>query len=755
MGLKEDFEQAKADSEQEALKKSFEEAKASSNQTQLGLVHKYVRPVLEATGMAGGAAIGGRIGGPYGATKGGVLGYAGGNALASLAERLAGEREPIQSLQQAGQETLEGVKEGGLMEAGGLALGKVLSPLLAPFSKQYEGANKAIDIAAKERGIQLDPHEILQSRPIALGHKVLENVPFTSGMIQRQEIKKLGEIVQEWQRIRDKAGVPDRQRIGEIGTKIQDLVESHLDKIGVHQEAARNMMRESLLKDIGSRSTYKELGEQTQQAITQLHEGKKVLEGLAWEHARSAIPESARIVPQQLQQAAQQIKKEYEGFSSLLDEPVIRQLDQLSKSGNPKYDAIKLPEGLPDKIKQKILSSLGKDEQPGWSVQSLLKLRSALGDVAASHHSGLQRGDASKGSADIYGKIYNTLKSAVDKDIESYGKTAGSDIAERLTTARKLSGERLSFFNPKDNPSVIKAIQSDAEILDRILIKPGNAAAYTELKQRIGTEGVKPVKQAFTNRLMGEGGKAEEGLTGLRAKLDQYGKQTLEEIYNPQEIKQLYDLANKSKLMKQLPVGNPFFRELVKSNPTQVSPSILADASTTSKTLRMFPSIKPSLRQSFIDGLHPNADTPFPTTLLKRLNSYPKEVQRQLFSPEELADIHQLARIVERTRGAAKLAENPSGTAQNLVTFTSAGALIKHPLSNAPQALGVSALAKMYLSNIGRKLLLEGAMTPVNTQKAAELGVKIGSILGMNKEQEIKSKSKHITYTPVAFDNEE
>lgn len=722
-----------------------------------GPAHKYARPVLEALGMAGGAVLGTPLG-PYGTAGGGILGYAGGDAAASYLERLVGERPPIKSLSQAAKETLGGVKTGAYMEAGGQLAGKIIPKILAPFSEGYQGQNKLVDELAKERGIQLDPHEVMQSRPMALGHKVLENVPFTSGMIQRAELEKLSALTKEWQKLRDSTGAPQRQRIGEIGSKIQDTIEKQLDKAGVRQGEVRDQMREDIMQRMGSPVSYKELGGQTQKAITQLHEAKKGIEALAWDHAREGIPEGARAMNDNLKAYALQTRKEYEDLPSFLDEPIIKQLGDMARSGNPEYDKLvaTIPDGLPKAVRDKLVAEVTKDQQPGWKVQSLLKLRSAISDKAAEHHSGIQRGDASKGSADIYGKIYTGAIKAIDKDLEAYGAKAGSDIAERFSAARKLSGERMSLLNQKENPAVVKAITSEAETLHRMLIRPGNAAGYTQLKETVGEHSVRPLKQAFTNQLLGIGGKEAESLYGLRSTLDRYGRQTLAEVYSEPELKNLYNLADKSQWMKQSPVGNPFFREMVKSNPSQVAPAILSDANTTSKVLRQFPQMKQHLRQAFIDGVHPNDRTPFPTRLMEVLKAYPKDVQRQLFTHNEMVDFYQLAKIIERTKGTVKLAENPSGTAQNIISAHQLGMVIQNPLKASPEVLTSTALAKLYLSKTGRKLLMEGLVTPYTASKGTELGVKIGAILGNDAIGRQQEKSdKPAKRTPITFDDEE
>lgn len=710
-----------------------------------GPVHTYVRPALELGGMMAGGALGAVMPppftGPIGGTIGGSLGYAGGDTLASLLERVAGERPPVQSVEQALGETGRAVTGGGALEMGSRGVGKIVgtvgSKVLAPFAKQYEGANKTLDEMAQSKGINLDPHEVVQSRPLALGHKVLENIPFTSGQIQRNELKKLEGLTKEWTRLRESTGTDKRQRMGELGQKIQDRVEKELDRIGVRQGDIRDAARESILQQAGSPLTYRELGEQSQQALLDYHAGKKAVENAAWEFARQDIPD-ARVKTRALPKAAKEIQQSYENMPSFLDEPVLRQLGDVSGSGNKTYDALRakaleqVPEGLPPALRAQLIEQAVGTEKPGWRVDDLLKLRSELSSKIQEHHTGFQRGDAQKGSADAYARTYTQLLKAVDQDLASFGESQGSDIAQRFQMARAASGERMSFFNPKEHPAVAKAIAADPAQLASALIRPGSAAGYTELKTLVGPTASEPVKQAFTNRLLGIGGAAEEGLPTLRRRLDQYGSQTMAEVYAPHEVKDLYHLADQSRWMKQSPIGNPFFRELVKSGVEKVAPTILGHPDLTAKVLKKFPHTRGDLRMAFVEGLSHKENLPFPTKMLNSLNAYPADVQTQLFSKSEIKDFYDLAKIVERTQGTVKLAENPSGTAQNLVTFATGGAVLKHPITMAPTIVGTSMLAKLYLSKTGRKFLLEGLTTPVTSSRAAYVTSQILGVAGVD-----------------------
>lgn len=704
-----------------------------------GPVHKYVRPALEMGGMMAGGIAGTPLG-PWGTVLGGTLGYALGDTGASALERFAGERPPVSSPAEAMTSAGKSLLTGGALETGagiiGKGVGAVASKVLSPFRSQYEGAPKTLDEMAQSKGITLDPSEVLQNRPLALAHKTLENLPFTAGMMQKNEAKKLEGLTNEWMRVRDQTGTGQRQRLGDIGQKIQDTVEKELDRLGMRQGEIRDAAREQILQQVGSPVSYKDLGAQTQKALLEHHEGLKAVENAAWDYARSGVPDG-RVVTSDLPKVAAEIKKSYENIPSFLDEPLLKQLSDVSGSGNRKYDAAlkmaneSIPEGLPAAMRDKLVKEMVGTEQPGWRVDDLLKLRSELSNNIQAHHTGLQRGDAQKGSADAYGRVYTQLLKAVDSDLAKFGEQQGSDVAQRFALARAASGQRLSFFNPKDHPYVAKAIMSDPAHLASVLIKPGSASGFTSLKDLVGVSATGPVKQSFTNQLLNVGGKEADGLPGLRNRLDQYGSQTLREIYNPQEVKDLYHLADQSSWIAKSPIGNPFFRELIKTRPKEVAPTILGDVSTTAKVLRKFPQMRGDLRSAFVEGLQPNPMTPFPTQMLQHLNAYPADVQKQLFSQRELKDFYDLAKIVERSKGSVKMAENPSGTAQNLISFESGRAILRNPITAAPKILAANSVGRLYLSKTGRRFLLEGLLSPTNAANATRNAYIASQVLGV------------------------
>jgi hypothetical protein len=100
-------------------------APAAQEPSTYSKVRDFVAPTVEALGAVGGGAVG-SLGGPMGTVAGAGLGYAGAKELIKLADTVAGEGGPKESMVQAGVRQAKTALEGATMEAGGRVLGNVV-----------------------------------------------------------------------------------------------------------------------------------------------------------------------------------------------------------------------------------------------------------------------------------------------------------------------------------------------------------------------------------------------------------------------------------------------------------------------------------------------------------------------------------------------------------------------------------------------------------------------------------------------------
>jgi hypothetical protein len=153
-------------------------------------VREFVTPTVEALGAVGGGAVG-SLGGPLGTVAGAGLGYAGAKELLRLADVVAGEGGPKETMAQAGVRQAQTALEGATMEAGGRVLGqgigylggKIADLRQIPKQKAAEIARNAFgpDLPAVKNALAAAPANVTAAQALAdinnpLGQALLERV---------------------------------------------------------------------------------------------------------------------------------------------------------------------------------------------------------------------------------------------------------------------------------------------------------------------------------------------------------------------------------------------------------------------------------------------------------------------------------------------------------------------------------------------------------------------------------------------------
>lgn len=149
---------------------------AAAEPTTYSKVRDFVAPTVEALGAVGGGALG-SVGGPMGTVAGAGLGYAGAKELIKLADTIAGEGGPKETLAQAGARQAKTALEGATMEAGGRVLGqglgyiggKIADLRQIPQQKAAEIARNALgpDLAAVKNALAQAPANVTAAQATA------------------------------------------------------------------------------------------------------------------------------------------------------------------------------------------------------------------------------------------------------------------------------------------------------------------------------------------------------------------------------------------------------------------------------------------------------------------------------------------------------------------------------------------------------------------------------------------------------------
>jgi hypothetical protein len=121
-----------------------------------------------------------------------------------------------------------------------------------------------------------------------------------------------------------------------------------------------------------------------------------------------------------------------------------------------------------------------------------------------------------------------------------------------------------------------------------------------------------------------------------------------------------------------------------------------------------------------------------PETLSKNISKLDR-VLKILYTPEQVAWLKQVSETGRHMAFAEKSAANPSGTAMNVVTWGTFGAILNSPVSGI--VTGVIApkfMANIYLSKAGRRYFTEGMRTPLGTKRGVEIATKLVEIAGVD-----------------------
>ena len=124
-----------------------------------------------------------------------------------------------------------------------------------------------------------------------------------------------------------------------------------------------------------------------------------------------------------------------------------------------------------------------------------------------------------------------------------------------------------------------------------------------------------------------------------------------------------------------------------------------------------------------------------PMTSVKEVSRFDNPTLKAIYSPEELKALNDLVRVSKASYGAERLAGNPSGTAQSVITFQQGRAILKQAAKGRPDkavmiVLTPKGLAKIYLSPLGRKYFTTGFNVPAGTEAATNIGSKLLAIAG-------------------------
>lgn len=205
-----------------------------------------------------------------------------------------------------------------------------------------------------------------------------------------------------------------------------------------------------------------------------------------------------------------------------------------------------------------------KGEAPGKTFDQMRKIRSRLYDLA----------ESSKSSSEAIGspetKIYTDLAKSVEADLENLSKAKGGKVMDAYREAADYYGPGKEDLNSPLAAKMRKAASDAPNKLADIVINHGNDVQVQLAKRLLGDK-FDTIKSQFTKNILDDHSKFVKGQStsmtvpteggdelqlpnqsspsgvGLAKTISDYGE-ALNEVYSPEELKKINDIANKANL---------------------------------------------------------------------------------------------------------------------------------------------------------------------------------------------------------------
>ncbi len=699
----------------------------------------YIRPVVETLGMIGGG-LAGTPGGPLGTAAMTGIGYAGGKRIADvLGEKAFGISTPKRTLGQEVLSTAEDVTLGGITEGIGPFVGRIGGRIFAPFAKTMTPESEQVAKLATEKGLKLTPAEITQNRPLSLVESALGFTPGSSGVMQRQRIQQLQKLVEQRENILTKISegrTTEPRSLEQVGLDIKSKIDEITMATKGKSEVESVSIKDNILKSLGAKDTYESLGMSAQRTMakrSQLisEEGEK-LYSKVWDSLKEDIPTS------NLQGRADALlRQEIAKPPSLQNKSVMRVLDDLS--GSRLKSKFNIEEFSPE-FKEQIEKELSNVVESKLSPRTIQGVRSELNNriINADLAYKTQQGGEQKMLSSSEGGIYKELRKSLENDINIYLKQSGNEEAKKMWgAAQAFWKEGKQTFNRK---AVLKAMQTTPDKVIDMVFTPGSTTSINQIKTAVGNSEFERLAQGFTNRIFEKASKGGFEWSKVSSELDRYGEETLKAIYKPNELNSLHKAISEG-VTKDKPVIDEYFKKILRHASPETIFNVIFKPNNSENIFavkraipeELFQDAKRVLTEKILSINDFGLYRPLPSA--RGFSKFDEDTLKIIYKPDELKDLKELIQLSKRSLGAEKIAGNPSGTAQSIITFESGRAILRHPLTGWSYVIPPNIMARIYLSDVSRKYFTSGFRLPGNIPQSADLATKLMVIISKQPEE--------------------
>lgn len=740
-------------------------------------------PLLEYGGAGVGAAAGfAAAGGPTPLSlatvpAAGGIGFAGGASLADQLDQLIGLKPSgkflslptTEQVKSDVEEYADKLREGAGVAVGGEIGGAVLNRALQATAT---GAAKAIAkgpeyiAALKETagklGINLTPAEIVGSKSLSMMEHILDNLPWTSGIVQRYRAGEIQKLNTMREKLIEERGSPER--IEELGIQIKNMADQFMQKVGTVNKDAMNAMKNRLLEKVGSRSSYEDLDISAKEVVARYEQKLASEVSDAYNGVAARIPDF-QAPPNNTIKVAQDIIKQQEELPAAARNNQLYSVAKFFARQNqhvpPEIAAIYSNPQTNPLIKKQLEEQFPEILNTG-TEKTYSQLVSNLKRINELKYSNIENVFGTEKMSKL-GKDYADFASAINDDLATFAKASGNEeIVQAQKIANDLYIKKLNLFK---DPAFRAINNKSPGAVSKAILESGNVELIDKYKSLVGKDLFDKTRDRLTNDVLGLG--PEQTVIGddIRKRLTRLGT-SAKSIYSDQELQYFQDIAKATDIREAFNESlfrNPFLKKIVRDG--EIVPQKLAANFIAPQNIG-----RAKLMERFLgkEGVRKTADAFLPElmatnqatgnfmpqTFAKTFDEYGYDTLSAWYGKEFADKLKDVALVGRNLGGAESVAGNPSGTGRFLITYFetknvatniakaltnvatmggAAGAVANPMMTIAGESaliFGPRQLAKLYLSPAGRKLFVDGLMTPRTAKEASQVGGKILAILG-------------------------
>ena len=541
---------------------------------------------------------------------GAALGYTGVKTTEDIVKGTTPE-----SLPEAGTDTVKNFAIGFLINAIGLGTGFAIKKIAAPRRGNYvDAVTEAINEntenylnAAKEVGYNPTAAEIPGKRGTYswnLLEKVLSNMPFSAGKMQKRRVENLDTLLKTRNEIlsKRKGNESDLEDLGyRIKEKASELLKTeteHINNVSKEQIdgltakfiADTNITTTASEKDFALSSELKSFFDTTGSSTTLESVGGKTVQDLMAGvktkkfNDASGLLEEAKIILGNNQVkltdttivADELIKQEMSG--KIRNTNLLRILRKFSSEKTTERLKIWFPTERERIVRQAEYDALmGETTQKKVKWEGLDRDRSKLGELIreANDLSGTEYA-SSKGSMSSAGRSYYLLRKAIMKDMEMSAKSAGKpDAYETFMKGKKDWGEAEQLFDF----DVLKIMKKPSEDVFTAIINAGEVTTIRKMKEILGDKAFKPLKEIFTRKIIAIDKNGVFDVVETKKNINKYGE-AFNEVFNERERGQIEYLTTQATEIEDRNARGLLFNKIL-----AVDKNGLIDSTTTKKRI--------------------------------------------------------------------------------------------------------------------------------------------------------------------------